>query len=77
MAVGAGGGGYASGGWVPTRKWIAALLSGLVSIAAHAVASGGWDNAEWAEVLTLASGLIVAYFVGNTPQPTGTGVPAR
>jgi hypothetical protein len=58
-------------GWIPTRKWFAALITGLLTIAGHALASGGWDNPEWAEVLTLASSLVIAYLVPNASTPGG------
>jgi hypothetical protein len=58
-------------GWVPTRKWLAALVTGGLTIVGHAIASGGWDNPEWAEVLTLASALALAYLVPNSPTPGG------
>ena len=49
----------------PTRKWWAALITGLLTIVAHAVASGEWNSPEWAELFTLLSGLTVAYLVPN------------
>jgi hypothetical protein len=58
-------------GWLPTRKWFAALVTGIITIAGHALGSGGWDTAEWAEVLTLASLLATSYFVPNAPTPGG------
>jgi tetrahydromethanopterin S-methyltransferase subunit D len=58
-------------GWLPTRKWLAGLITGLLTIVGHAVATSAWDKAEWAEVLTLASSLAVAYLVPNAPTPGG------
>ncbi len=63
--------GTVSHGWVPTRKWFAALFAGLLTIGAHAVGSGGWDTSEWAEVLTLGSVLVTSYFVPNGDTPGG------
>ena len=65
----------ATPGWIPTRKWIAALITGLLTIGGHALASSGWDTPEWAEVLTLASSLAIAYLVPNADTPGG--VPAK
>jgi hypothetical protein len=58
-------------GWMPTKKWWAALISGLLTIGGHALGSSGWDTAEWAEVLTLASVLATSYLVPNAPTPGG------
>jgi hypothetical protein len=58
-------------GWLPTRKWWAALIAGLFTIGGHAFGSGGWDNAEWAEVMTLGASLAIAYFVPNKLTPGG------
>jgi hypothetical protein len=49
----------------PTRKWVAALISGGFTIGAHAFGSGGWDGAEWAELMTLGAGLASSYFALN------------
>jgi hypothetical protein len=58
----------------PTRKWIAAAVVGVVTILVHTVASGGWDATEWAEVLTLATGLAAGYVQTNDPTPGGVPV---
>jgi hypothetical protein len=58
-------------GWLPTRKWWGALVSGLFTVAAHAFGSSGWDNTEWAELMTLGASLAVAYFVPNKLTPGG------
>lgn len=63
--------GVVSRGWMPTRKWTAGLLAGVLTIGAHAVGSEGWDKAEWAELLTLGSSLVMAYFVPNQDTPGG------
>src|SRR4051794_24730914 len=57
----------------PTRKWVAALISGGFTIGAHAFGSGGWDDTEWAEVMTLGAGLASSYFALN--DETMGGVP--
>jgi hypothetical protein len=65
------GAGTVQQGWLPTRKWWVALITGLITIGGHALASSGWDTAEWAEVLTLASALVTAYLIPNAPTPGG------
>ena len=57
--------------WLPTRKWWAACISGLLTIGSKAIASGAWDGPEWSEVLTVAAALSVAYLVKNDPTPGG------
>ncbi len=52
--------------WMPTRKWWSGLAAGLFTIAAHAVASQGWDATEWGELLTLGASLATAYGVSNS-----------
>jgi len=61
--------------WKPTRKWVGALVIGLLTIGAHAIASGGVDTTEYGEVMTLLISLAGAYFVTNEPTPGG--VPAE
>lgn len=55
----------AGASWRPTRKWVAAAGTGLLSIAATAVSTGDWDAVETGQVITLASGLLVAYLFPN------------
>jgi hypothetical protein len=50
---------------MPTRKWWSALAAGVFTIAAHALASQGWDASEWGELLTLGASLATAYGVSN------------
>lgn len=58
-------------GWVPSRKVIGGFVLGLITIVGHAIASGAWDSAEWAETLTLLTTVVTAYFVTNAPgDPT-------
>lgn len=58
-------------GFRPTNKWWAALISGLFTIGAHAFGSDGWDNTEWAELMTLGASLALAYVTPNSPTPGG------
>jgi len=51
--------------WMPTRKWFSGLAAGIFTIAAHALASKGWDTPEWGELLTLAAAMATAYGVSN------------
>lgn len=60
-----------AGGWVPTKKWVAALVSGLLLIGVHAFASGGWDKTEWGELGALITAQSAAYVVKNDPTPGG------
>lgn len=60
--------------WIPTRKWIAAFWTGVLLIVGHAIATSGWDATEWGELVTLASGLGVAYLVPNENTPGGVPV---
>jgi hypothetical protein len=50
--------------WVPTRKWVALLVSGFTPIALSAIDSG-WDKTESKMAVVLVSGAIVSYFVPN------------
>lgn len=52
--------------WVPTRKWLATLVMGVLTIAGTALATHGWDNEEWGQLITLAIGLASAYLVPNS-----------
>lgn len=49
----------------PTKKWFAALITGVAAVAAHAVLSGGWDATENGELVALASALAGAYIKRN------------
>lgn len=53
--------------WVPTRKWFAAAVTAALTVAGHAVASGGWDATEWGELIAAGLPLVSAYFVPNDP----------
>lgn len=57
--------------WMPTRKWFAAFWTGMLLIVGHALVSGAWDVTEWGELVTLMSGLGVAYLVPNADTPGG------
>lgn len=57
--------------WAPTRKWVAALITGLLAIAGTAVATDGWDDEEWAAAITLGSTLAVSYLTPNENTPGG------
>lgn len=56
---------------MPTKKWIAALVTGLFTVGLHAVASGGWDATESGELLTLGIALAGAWIKTNDPTPGG------
>lgn len=50
---------------VPTRKWIAGAITGVLVIAGQAVATGAWDSTEWGSLITLAIALVGSYLVPN------------
>ena len=51
--------------YVPTKKWFAALIVGLATVASHAVLSGGWDETENGELVALGTALAGAYLKRN------------
>ena len=57
--------------WLPTRKWWATAIPGVLTIFAHAAGTDGWDNTETAELVTLAAVLSSAYLTTNHPTPHG------
>ena len=60
--------------WMPTKKFVGAGVIGAITIAAHALASSGWDATENAELMTLLVSLATAYFVPNLDTPGGVPV---
>lgn len=56
---------------MPTKKWIAAAITGLLTIIGHAIASGQWDTTEWGELVTLGIALTGAWLQPNAPTPGG------
>jgi hypothetical protein len=61
--------------WLPTRKWWATAIPGVLTILAHAAGTDGWDNTESAELFTLAAGLSSAYLTTN--HATAHGLPQK
>jgi len=57
--------------YVPTRKWVAALVAGVSAVVVHAILSGGWDETENGELGALAVSLAGAYIRRNDPTPGG------
>lgn len=57
--------------WLPTRKWIAGLVTGVASIAASWIVTGGFDDVERGMAATLLVALAGAYFQANDPTPGG------
>jgi hypothetical protein len=55
----------------PTKKWIAAAVSGVLLIVVHAIASGGFDTTEWGEVGALVTALAASYVQSNDATPGG------
>lgn len=60
---------------LPTRKWWAALATGIVSIVATWIVSGAFDGTEKGQLAALLVALVGAYFLPNEPTPGG--VPTR
>lgn len=61
--------------WVPTKKWLTALLTGAVSIAVSAIESDGFDDAERGAAIVLGLSLITAYIKANDKTVSSDGVP--
>lgn len=57
--------------WVPTKKWFAALITGIAAVAAHGVVTGDFGSAEKGELYALAVSLLAAYWKSNDPVPGG------
>lgn len=58
------------GRWIPTRKWIAALVAGMTPIILQGI-DGGWHTTESKQAVVLWSGLLIAYIVpGDSPIPS-------
>lgn len=55
---------------MPTKKWLAAAITGVLTIVGHAIASEGWDTTEWGELVTLAIALTGAWLTPNAPTTT-------
>ena len=57
--------------WLPTRKWFAALVGGLASVAASWIVTGAFDDVERGMVGTLVVALATSYFKSNEDTPGG------
>lgn len=57
-------------GWLPTRKWCAALLVALGGLATSAIESG-WDATEWKLLVAIAVQAGVTYLLPNSDAPGG------
>ena len=55
----------------PTRKWIAALVTGLASVAASWIVTSEFDDVERGMVATLLVSLAGAYVRTNDESPGG------
>lgn len=50
---------------MPTRKWFAAAITGVLTIVGQALGTGGWDTTEWGALVTLGIALTGAWLVPN------------
>ena len=63
--------------WAPTKKWIAAAVGSVASIAASWILTGNFDDVERGMVATAVVALAGSYFKSNDVTATGDGVPAE
>lgn len=56
---------------MPTKKWFAALVTGVAGILGSWIVTGAFDDVERGMAATLLSSLAVAYFKANDPTPGG------
>lgn len=59
------------GGWAPTKKWWAGLVTGVAGIAASWIVTGAFDDVERGMAATLLTSLAAAYFKSNDDTPGG------
>ena len=57
--------------YLPTRKWWAALVTGLAAIAANWIESGAFDDVERGMGAALIVALAGGYFKSNAETPGG------
>lgn len=57
--------------WKPTKKWVAALVTGVLTIFTNFLASGEFDGTERGQLVLLAIALVGAYFRHNDSTPGG------
>ena len=57
--------------WMPTKKWFAALITGVAGIAGSWLVTGAFDDVERGMAATLLSSLAIAYFKSNDATPGG------
>lgn len=57
--------------WLPTKKWVAALVTGVAGIVGSWIVTGAFDDVERGMAATLISSLAVAYFKTNDQTPGG------
>lgn len=56
---------------MPTRKWWAALVTGLGTIATMALTTGTWDTEESVALVGLVVERLVSWLVPNAPDRAG------
>ena len=57
---------------MPTRKWFAALATGLLAVFSHFLATGEFDSTERGGLVTLAIALVGAYLKSNESTDDNT-----
>jgi hypothetical protein len=58
-------------GWIPTKKWLAALAGTVASIVASWLVTGEFDDVERGMAAAGLVSLVAAYFKGNDLTPGG------
>lgn len=61
--------------WLPTKKWWAALVTGVSGLVVSAIESGEFGDTEESAAKVLLLALVGAYLKGN--DATVTGVPNK
>jgi hypothetical protein len=57
--------------WIPTRKWLLFVVSGLLGVATTFVVTGSWDIEESLALIQLVGAAAASYLVPNVPTTGG------
>lgn len=60
--------------YLPTKKWWATLVGGVVPILIHWLQTGEFDDTERGSLAALGVALVTAYFKRNDSTPEGVPV---